>query len=607
MIYNRLSLISFALAVTVSSAAQPQETELLWGDTHLHTSLSTDAFLMSNRSIGPDEAFLFAKGAPMVDPVSGAKVQLDTPLDFLVVSDHAEYMGLMGLLWTGDPLAADTVTGARFIEMLAAGKGPEVFSELLGTVNNLDPVDEFVTPAFRRPVWTGIHEAADRHNDPGRFTAFIGWEWSSIPDGQNLHRIVFMPEDSEVASQFLPYSSFDSDIESDFWAWLEETSERTGANFVAIPHNGNISNGLMFPLTDRAGNPVSVDYGNTRMRWEPVIEMTQIKGDSETHPALSPDDSFADFETFEHALVGEGVDASDAADTREGSYTRSGLLRGLQFEQQTGTNPYKYGMIGATDAHTGFSSYEEANFWGKFSLDSIPANKKDLDLLPGLYGWDMSASGLSAVWATDNSRQAITDAFKRREVYGTSGPRISLRFFGGWEFDDDSATADDIAAFGYAHGVTMGADLTAAPDGEAASFLVQAVKDPKGANLDRIQIVKGWVDEEGVTHEEVFDVAWSDRGRPSATESALPPIRSTVDLETGRYTNDVGSPELVVAWTDRHFNPDQRAFYYVRVLEIPTPRHSTLDAIALGMDPAETGHAVTIQERAYSSPIWYTP
>jgi len=582
------------------------ETQLLWGDTHLHTNLSPDAFIKGNTTATPDDSFNFAKGAPVIDANSRAKIKIETPLDFLVVTDHAEYVGIPKMLWAGDERLMKTKEGKRFAKMIKGGKGTQVFVELLSTANSGKPIDALNSDKIRKSVWSDSVAAAERHNDPGKFTAFIGWEWSSIPQGQNLHRIVFTPQGGDVANKFIPFSAFDSDIETDFWNWLDKTSKETGADFVAIPHNGNISNGLMFPLTDRAGNPITKKYANQRMRWEQVIEMTQIKGDSETHPVLSPDDEFADFETFAHLLKTDDSAIADRGKAPVGSYTRSGLKRGLELENKIGVNPFKYGMIGATDSHAGYSSAEENNFWGKFSQDSIPDNKKDIDLLPGIYGWDMSASGLSAVWAKENTRQSITDAFKRREVYGTSGPRIGLRFFGGFDFKKVDANAKDISIIGYKKGVPMGGDLTKAPNGKSPSFLLHAVKDPKDANLDRVQIVKGWLDTQGNSQEKVFDVVWSN-DRKVGSNGKLPSVGNTVDLKTGLYTNSIGASQLSAVWKDPEFDASQKAFYYARVLQIPTPRNSTYDAIALGIAPKETGHSVFIQERAYSSPIWYTP
>jgi len=602
----KTSVIALSIALSSFSQAYAGETNLYWGDTHLHTNLSPDAFIKGNTTATPDDSFNFAKGAPVIDANSRAKIKMDTPLDFLVVTDHAEYVGIPKMLWEGDERLLKTKVGKRFAKMIKDGKGTQVFVDLLGTANSGKPYEALNSGEIRKSVWSDSVAAAERHNDPGKFTAFIGWEWSSIPNGQNLHRIVFTPQGGDVANRFIPFSAFDSDIETDFWNWLDKTSKETGADFVAIPHNGNISNGLMFPLTDRAGNPITKQYADQRMRWEQVIEMTQIKGDSETHPALSPDDEFADFETFAHLLKTDDSAIEDRGKTPIGSYTRSGLKRGLELESKIGVNPFKYGMIGATDSHSGYSSAEENNFWGKFSQDSIPDNKKDVDLLPGIYGWDMSASGLSAVWAKENTRQSITDAFKRREVYGTSGPRIGLRFFGGFGFKSSDSSAKDIAAIGYKSGVPMGGDLANAPKGKAPSFLIHAVKDPKDANLDRVQVVKGWVNAKGKSHEKVFDVVWSGNRKVGAN-GKLPAVGNTVDIKTGLYANTIGASQLSAVWDDPEFSADQKAFYYIRVLQIPTPRNSTYDAIALGVNPSKTGHAVTIQERAYSSPIWYTP
>lgn len=582
---------------------------LYWGDTHLHTSFSPDAYVNRNTTVTPDDSYMFAKGAPVLAAMSKVKIQIDRPLDFLVVSDHAEYVGIPKLLWEGDARVANTEVGKRFIKMIADGKGTDVFFELIASVNSGEPIEELVDDEIQMSIWSEIVDAAERHNDPGKFTALIGWEWSSIPNGQNLHRIVFQPQGGDVAMQYRPMSAMDSDIEMDFWDWLEETSARTGADFVTIPHNGNISNGLMFPLTNRAGDPLDADYARTRMRWEQNIEVTQIKGDSETHPLLSPNDEFADFETYEHLIKSGGshveAETVDEKALRMSSYARGALLLGLEFEQKLGVNPFKYGLVGSTDSHNGYSSSEEDNFWGKFSLDGIPENKKEVEIVPGAVGWDMSASGMAAVWARDNTRAEIAAAFKRREVYGTSGPRIGLRFFGGFDFDDNDAQQKDIAKVGYAKGVPMGGDLTGAGN-QAPSFLIYAVKDPTHANLDRVQVVKGWLGADGTSKEKVFDVSWSGDRTPGA-DGRLPAIGNTVDLKTGAYTNDIGAVQLATVWSDPQFDASQSAFYYVRVLQIPTPRNSTYDAIAMKVDLSTTGKALTIQERAYSSPIWYTP
>lgn len=598
-----LTLAIVTLVAFSAFAEDSPQTNLYWGDTHLHTNNSADAYFLGNKSADPDTAYRFAKGSPVIHPGTRTRIQLKTPLDFLVVTDHAEYMGAIKKLFAGDPLLTSSEIGAQYFERAQKGEGQKVFLELVATANSGNPIEELNTVAIKKSVWDEIADAADRHNDPGNFTAFIGWEWSSIPDGANLHRVVFMPEGSDVAKKFIPYSAFDSSIPEDLWNWLETTSNKTGANFVAIAHNSNVSKGKMFDSVDSEGRPITAAYARTRMKWEQNYEITQIKGDSETHPKLSPNDEFADFETYEHLLDGRpGADRH--ATFTPGDYARAGLRRGMEIEQSVGVNPYKVGFIGATDAHTGVATAEEDNFWGKSALDSSP-EARTKEVTPGSNGFYMSAAGLAGVWAKENTREALTAAFKRREVYGTTGPMMQLRFFGGFDFIGEDAQAKDIAGVGYKKGVPMGGDLTKAPADKAPSFLVHIAKDPVGANLDRIQIVKGWVDESGKSHELVYNVAVSD-GR-AITDNKVKPVGNTVNVKTASYTNDIGDAQLVTVWEDPNFDPDQRAFYYVRALEIPTPRHSLYDAVALGIDPKETGRPATIQERAYSSPIWYTP
>jgi hypothetical protein len=415
-----------------------------------------------------------------------------------------------------------------------------------------------------------------------------------------------MPQGGEVAAKFIPYSSFDSTKPEDLWTWLEETSALTGASFTAIPHNSNISGGLMFNDVDSEGRPITAEYARTRMKWEPVIEVTQIKGDSETDPILSPTDEFADFEPFSHAIDTESLGTGAKAPIGPGDFARAALGRGLEFEAKVGVNPYKFGMIGSTDSHTGMSSAEENNFHGKTAFDSTPANTFDTFVGIKGFGADMSASGMAGVWAPINERTALFDAFRRKEVYATTGPRIRVRLFGGWGYASDDATKKELAQIGYANGVPMGGDLTEAPEGKAPRFLVYAIKGPRGANLDRVQMVKGWLNENGVAQEKVYNIAWSDN-REVHDDGTLKPVGNTVDLVTGTYTNEIGDAQLSTVWEDPNFNPEVRAFYYLRVLQIPTPRHTLYDAIALGMTPDQTGHPPTIQERAYSSPIWYTP
>ena len=438
-------------------------------------------------------------------------------------------------------------------------------------------------------------------NAPCAFTTFVGWEWTSELGGHNLHRVVFTDGGAEQARQLVPFSALDGPRPEDLWSWLEETSSRLETDFIAIPHGPNLSGGMMYPEVDSEGLPISAAYAQTRMRWEPVAEVTQIKGDSETHPSLSPDDELADFETFPRKS--EQGDAQTKI--REGSYARSALLRGLQIGQSVGANPFQFAMIGSTGSHTGLASADEAAFWGANPFEVGPGNERSTGA-DALASRDSSAQGLTAVWAEENTRTSIFEAFKRKEVYATTGPRMRVRFFGGWDFDAKQARKALMVNIGYTFGLPMGSHLTKAPEGKAPTFLMYAVKDPEGANLDRIQLVKGWVDAEGKTHEKVYDVVWSG-GRERGPDGKLPPVKNTVDLATAKYDDTEGAAALYGFWSDPEFNPEQQAFYYLRVLQVPTPRHTLYDAVALGIDPNETGHPQTIQERAYTSPIWYTP
>ena len=563
MIMKRWLLASLTLAVCASvRPVTGQERNLYWGDTHVHTSYSNDAYGWGTTT-DPEMAYRFAKGLPVVHAGLGSRVRLHRPLDFLAVADHSP-------VGAGAPVEGDRNT-----------------------------------PEFQEAAWSLYVDAAERNNDPGTFTALIGWEWTSMPGGANLHRVVFTPTDAETAKRFLPLSSRDSPRPEDLWSWLEDTSDRLGIDFVAIPHNSNVSMGLMFDMVDSDGRPISAEYARTRMRWEPLAEVLQVKGTSETHPMFSPEDEFANFELYPYRLLG-GPALIDP-----GAFLRTALLRGLQIEQGVGVNPYKLGFQGATDSHTGLSDPDEDIFTGRSPMQAGPAG--GLTPAPPVggrerdgVGWDSAAQGITGAWSTANTREALTAAFKRKEVYATSGPRMRLRVFGGFEFEAEDADARDIAAVGYGGGVPMGGDLAQAPNDAPVSLLIHAVKDPTGANLDRVQVIKGWLDDDGETHERVYDVSWA--GRRTAANGKVPAIGSTVDVARATYDNSIGSAELATVWVDPDFDADERAFYYVRVLEIPTPRYSTYDAVALGLDPKQaTDRPAAIQERAFSSPIWYTP
>jgi hypothetical protein len=624
---NTLQALITSLVVAAGAApiSANQPTQLYWGDTHLHTSYSFDAFLNLNDSADPDTAYRWARGLPVIHPYTEARVQIGTPLDFLVVSDHAEGMGALRAIinhheefgeLSGWDAAVRWASITTIRVAMWAGYGAVVFRDLLPVrLDNWgsDPVtDPGNTPlndsmGDMSPTvvtsWGEIIDAAEKNNEPGRFTALLGWEWSSIPAGANLHRVVVTPNGRNQAAQYMPYGSDQSQYPQDLWAWLDATAERTDSQFIAIPHNSNISKGYMFDETTLRGEPMDAEYIETRRRWEPVVEMTQLKGDSETHPSLSPNDPFADLEPFEFYLQQEWQPYRAAV----GDFVRPALGRGLQIDKALGDNPYKFGMIGSTDAHTGLSSSEEDNFWGKMAYDSVPENKRG-DSLGGVTatGWDMAAAGMAAVWAQENTRQGIFDAMKRREVYATTGPRIALRLFAGWDFITADAESPDLAALGYAGGVPMGGELSGAgSSGSGIRLLVSAMKDPEHANLDRVQIVKGWLDAAGNSREKIYDVAWSGDRLPSA-DGSLPPVGNTVDEATAAYTNDIGAAQLATVWEDPDFDPMQSAFYYVRVLQIPTPRHSLYDAVALRKKPPEQ-YPSSIQERAYSSPIWYQP
>jgi hypothetical protein len=592
-------------------AAETFARQVYWGDTHLHTTLSPDANLYGNKQLTPDDAYRFAKGEVLTGH-NGMDVRLRRPLDFLVVTDHAEYLGVLPGLARGDPLLLATPAGARWAKGL--GENPlSVFAEFgQSLMENRDMIE---SAQFEKAIWAQVLENAERHNAPGHFTAFIGYEYTSTTNGDNLHRNVIFRDGAERVAQVVPFSSLDSDNPEDLWAYLADYEAKTGGSVLAIPHNSNLSGGLMFRLEDTAGNPLTKEYAERRAYFEPLVEATQYKGDSETHPYLSPEDEFADYETWDWANIGIQKAHQDAWFPYE--YVRSALKLGLGLEATLGANPYRFGLVGSTDAHTSLAAGDESDFWGKFTrTEPGPGRWKvplfevgedaDIPAVAELYEWQMAASGYAAVWATANTREALFDAMRRKETYATTGPRMTVRFFGGFGFERSDAHAGDLAARGYAKGVPMGGDLGAAPDGGAPSFLVSAMRDPDGANLDRIQIVKGWRNADGSLAEKVYDVALSDGRRQHLVGGVVPPVGDTVDPATATYQNSIGDPALTSVWSDPEFDAAQHAFYYVRVIEIPTPRWSTYDAVRFGVElPDEVPR--TTQERAYTSPIWYSP
>ncbi len=592
-------------------AGRNYPTRVFWGDTHLHTANSLDAAAFGN-TLGPEAAYRFARGEEVVSS-SGQPVKLSRPLDFLVVADHAEGLGSTEEIKKGNPTLMADPTLRRWHDLMAAGgeSASTAAIEIIRSVGTGTTPKAMLSRELARSVWQTYTGIAERYNEPGRFTALIGYEWTSNNSGNNLHRVVIFRDDKSKADQIVPFSAFDSQNPAMLWKFLDAYTDKTGGDVLAIPHNGNLSNGRMFALVDFDGRGLTRAYAETRARLEPVYEVTQIKGDGEAHPFLSPNDEFAGFELWDKGNL--DLTELKKPEMLQYEYARSGLKIGLKLEQELGVNPYKFGMIGSTDSHTSLATADQDNFFGKHSGAEPSATRATHAFLASrdgsvkIMGWEMTASGYAAVWATDNTRAAIFDALRRKEVYGTTGPRMVVRFFGGYDFVPADATTRGPAAVGYARGVPMGGDLMAAPEGKSPNFLVAALKDPIGANLDRIQIVKGWQDAAGELKEKVYDVVWGDaKTRKPDAAGKLPAVGNTVDVPNATWTNTIGDPELIAVWTDPDFDPSLRAFYYARVLEIPTPRWTAYDAKHFGVQmPKEV--PMFAQQRAYTSPIWYTP
>jgi len=584
-----------------------------FGDTHLHTSFSMDAGAFGAR-IGPRDAYRFARGEE-VTASSGQQVKLSRPLDFLVVADHSDNMGFFPDLFAGKPEVLANPMGRKWYDMIQSGKGAEAAMEIIVAFSQgTFPKEIMYFPGTRayRGAWQETIAAAEHFNEPGRFTAFIGYEWTSNTGGNNLHRNVVFRDNGDKARQVEPYTvypPYGSDNPVNLWKWMEAYETKTGGNVLAIPHNGNLSNGRMFPMVEAFGRKIDREYAENRARWERLYEATQTKGDGETHPFLSPNDEFADFERWDKA----NLDGSEPKkqEMLQYEYLREALKNGLKLEQQLGVNPYKFGLASGSDAHTGLSALEEENFFGKTTPQEPSPHRIGATFISNpktgvkIMDWEVNSSGYAAVWAMENTREAIWDAMQRRETYSTTGTRLIVRFFGGWDFEKSDAESRSPAVAGYTKGVPMGGDLNKAPSGKAPTFLVAALRDPLGANLDRIQIVKGWLDAKGAVHEKVFDVVWGGN-RKQGADGKVPSVGNTVDVANATWTNTIGAPELITTWRDPSFNPAERAFYYARVIEIPTPRWTAYDAKRFGVKPLP-GTRMTITERAYTSPIWYNP
>ena len=589
-----------------------------WGDTHLHTGLSLDAGLFGN-ILGPDEAYRFARGEEVVSS-TGLPVKLGRPLDWMVLTDHTDMMGIATDIQEGTPNILAVPKAKEWHEGFkkggdAAGKAAFDLITHFAQMKLPEQLLKDYAPGSRisNNIWERIVDAAEQYNEPGKFTAFIGYEWTSVPKGMNLHRNVILRDGAVRAKQVVPLTTqppLGTTDPLDLYKWLEDYEKKTNGQAFAMAHNGNLSNGWMFPIDKTyAGGKVDRNYVEQRARWEPVYEVTQIKGDGETHPFLSPDDAFADYENWD---VGN-LDITELKkdEMLAGEYAREALKRGLMLEAKLGTNPYKFGLGGATDSHTALATAEEENFFGK-SVSVEPSkervNHPFIKSKLGEISGDMSvASGYQGVWATENTRQAIFDAMLRKETYATTGPRIPVRFFGGWEYSDNDLRSRAPAFVGYKKGVPMGGDLPPASEGKSApTFMVYALRDPIGANLDRIQIVKGWLDKDGKTHERIYDVAVSDGRTIDADGRCKIPVGNTVDIEAANWTNTIGASELATVWADPDFDPEQSAFYYARVIEIPTPRWVLYDKVRFGAEMPKEAKLVH-QERAYTSPIWYNP
>ena len=575
-----------------------------FGDTHLHTNWSTDAGMIGT-SLGPDAAYRISKGGEVTSN-TGWRVKLNRPLDFVVVADHAENLGMADFIRRSDPIILANKTGKKWHDMVKAGNGYDAFLEWLRG-GSTDQINE---PRMMKSVWANVVENADRENQPGVFTAFIGFEWTSHPNGNNMHRVVIFRDGADRAGQVLPFSQYDSVDAEDLWNYLEDYQEKTGGSVMSIPHNGNLSNGLMFDVKTYSGKKLTKEYADRRMQFERLVEVTQMKGDGEAHPLLSPDDAFADFETMDSGNLNGS--SAKTPDMLPKEYARSALKEGLRQEKKLGSNPFKFGMIGSTDSHTAMPTTREENNFSKASFVEPSATRYEHPLIasdtPGLsiMEVDVGAAGLAGVWARENTRKSIWDAMARKETFATTGSRLLVRVFGGWDFEADEVHRPDFAREGYKRGVPMGGDLSNAPKGKAPSFMIRALRDPDGANLDRIQVIKGWLDAKGETHERVYDVAVSD-GRTIGEDGICDtPVENTVNIPDASYTNTSGEPLLVAHWIDPDFDPSQPAFYYVRVIEIPTPRWTAYDAKFFNLDmPA--GSPMEVQDRAYTSPIWYTP
>lgn len=585
-------------APIVTSKKNPLR-EVYFGETHLHTSWSLDAFAISGTARpGPEEAYRYARGESIQHP-AGFPIRITKPLDWIGVTDHAEYVGAFTLanepgsiLWKKHPIIAEALKVGTDVSGLGS------FVLLSKSITNNEPIKALQDPEIAGTVWKRMVDIADKYNKPGKFTTFAAYEWTSTPNNRNMHRNIFFRDTRKVPA--IPFTSIDSADPVDLWTWLDG-QRKAGNEALAISHNGNLSDGLMFPTeTDMKGRPIDAAWAEHRMRNEPLSEIKQGKGQSETTPVLSPNDEFANYEIMAWMLMGQKGEPK-----QYGSYIRQAYLDGLAMQGARGHNPYRFGLVSGSDSHNAGATYRQKNFFGMHGMnDAKPEQRLSPVKHLGMDNRMVSPAGLTAVWAEENGREAIFDGMKRKETYATSGVRIRLRFFGGWDFGKGMLNDKTWVKIAYDRGVPMGGDLLPA-QGKAPAFVVHAVKDPDSGNLDRIQIVKGW-SRNGQSFEKVHDVAWSGARKRDPASGKVAAVGNTVNFTDATYTNTIGAVELKAVWTDPDFDPALDAFYYARVLEIPTPRWNLIQARKLGESPPE-GVAMTVQERAWSSPIWFTP
>ncbi len=624
------AVVAVALATTLAACNQPvsdnqsgdgEDTIELaefpdrpyWGDTHLHTDNSVDAFGFGVR-LGPEAALRFARGEE-VTATTGGKAQLARPLDFLVIADHSDGLGATRRLYDAPRLgivAMGDDTLLRWYDMMH--ESPEqsqlAIAELITAAGEGNLPEALADPERQadatKDIWGTHLTTLDQFNEPGVFTAFAGFEYTLMPDGNNLHRVVMFRDGSDRTLQVLPYPGLTTSPEG-LWDYMADYAQKTGGQALAIPHNSNLSNGLMFETTMPDGSPMTADYARKRAGAEPVVEVTQIKGDSETHSFLSPNDEFAGFGDMGWELGNLPLSRKTTDDMLAGNYIREALKRGISLEQRLGVNPYAFGMIGSTDSHTSLATGDEDNFWGKHTGNEQANQQRalqpqNLGTRVGRFGWHYLAGGYAAAWARSNTRAEIFDAFKRREVYATTGPRMTVRMFGGFDFSEADWDEDWVRA-GYGRGVPMGGTLE--DRGAVPTFMISARKDPDGANLDRVQMIKGWVDDSGNAQETIYEIAWADSDNRKLAGGKLPPIGDTVDRAKATYTNSIGAAELRTVWSDPDYREGQNAFYYLRVMEIPTPRWPLFDAVRFGITLSDDAMQDAVaQERAYTSPIW---